>query len=167
MLQKLQNCKVITHFSNCAVGKVPWLMLPGIMTRGGGWQSETDEVGQASLLRTTTGALQWTLWLRRRGNSRALPRLTWARPSFLQRLPATWGLGSMPRGKRRTSPAMCMENGAVGWSPVTDPWHGAGRGTDDGDGSEPSPSPQLSTLRTRIMLYASISTDHAQQASEI
>ena len=73
----------------------------------------------------------------------------------------------MPRGKRRTSLAMCVENGALGWSPVTDPCHGAGRGTDDGDRSEPSPSPQLSTLHTRIMLYASVSTDRAQQASEI
>lgn len=36
-------------------------MLPGIMTQGGGWQSKTDKVGQASFLRTTTSALQWTL----------------------------------------------------------------------------------------------------------
>ena len=153
---------MIKHFSQCAVGKVCWLMLPGITTQGEGvakwnWQSwdrfpssGPRQVHYSGHCGSEEGELTGT------------SQTHWARPSFLQRLPATWGRGSTPRGERRTSPAVCVENGALGWSPVRDLWRGTGRGTDDGDGAEPSPSRPLSTLRTRIILYASVSTDRAQ-----
>ena len=92
-------------------------------TGWGAGQRKTDKVGQASFPRTTTRALQWTPWLRR-GNSRAFPRLTRARASFLQRLLATWGLAPW----ETQDVPLWVEDGGARWPPVADLWCGAGRG---------------------------------------
>lgn len=142
------------HFSKCAMGEEYQSMLPGIMTQGGG----LGKVKLTKLDRLPSPGPRQGHYSGHCGSGEGThghsPDSREPGPLFSRGFWRREGLGARPVGNvgRPAVSGGWGPSGGLLWQTCDAALGGA---PDDGDESEPSPSPQLSRPRTWIMLYTS------------